>query len=303
MMDGDLTVEFEYSEAHGLGYEQGITRRDPSCIISVDGLFHVWYTRTPFGPSGYDATVWHATSKDSVHWEERGEALPRGAVGEWDEQSVFTPNILVAGSRYYLFYTSVGKPYSEDSLTAIGVAFAESPNGPWTKFAGNPVLRTGPDSAWDSHRVDDACLVVRHGRYWLYYKGRQKGLSPRETRMGLAVAEEPLGPYKKVEENPLIEGGHEVCVWRQGTGVAALVQPNGPEGGTLQYSEDGIHFRRCAAVRPPQAPGPYRADFFEDEQPGAGIEWGLHINLRSGQLPFLERFASSQLTGNWHLTL
>ena len=302
-MDDGLTVEFQYSEASGLGYEPGITRRDPSCIIRVDGLFHVWYTRTLNGPSGYDATVWHATSGDGFQWEERGEALPRGAAGEWDEQSVFTPNVLVTEGRYYLFYTSVEMPYSEDALTAIGVAFAESPNGPWTKSAGNPVLRTGPDSAWDSHRVDDACLVVRHGRYWLYYKGRQKGLSPRETRMGLAVAEEPLGPYKKVEENPLIEGGHEVCVWRQGTGVAALVQPNGPEGGTLQYSEDGIHFRRCAAARPPQAPGPYRADFFEDKQPGAGIEWGLHINLRSRQLPFLERFTSSQLAGSWHLTL
>ena len=275
----------------------------PAALSAWAGCFISGTREHPNGPSGYDATVWHATSGDGFHWEERGEALPRGAAGEWDEQSVFTPNILVTEDRYYLFYTSVEMPYSEDALTAIGVAFAESPNGPWTKCAGNPVLRTGPDPAWDSHRVDDACLVVRDGRFWLYYKGRQKGLSPRETRMGLAVAEQPLGPYKKVKENPLIEGGHEVCVWRQGTGVAALIQPNGPEGGTLQYSEDGIHFRRCAAVRPPQAPGPYRPDFLEDEQPGAGIEWGLHINLRSGQLPFLERFASSQLTGNWHFTL
>ncbi len=301
-MDGNLTVGFEYSEAYGLGYERGITRRDPSCIICVDGLFHVWYTRTPYGPSGYDATVWHASSKDGVHWEERGEALSRGAVGEWDEQSVFTPNILVAGGRFYLFFTSVEKPYSEEALTAIGVAYADSPAGPWTKCAGNPVLGTGQDPAWDSHRVDDACLVVRNGRYWLYYKGREKGLSPRETRMGLAMAEQPLGPYRKVAENPLIEGGHEVCVWRQGAGVAALVQPNGPEGGTLRYSEDGIHFRPCAAVKPPQAPGPYRADDFREDRPGIGIEWGLHIKLRSRQLPFLERFTCSQLAGSWHLT-
>ncbi|MCY4411386.1 MAG: family 43 glycosylhydrolase [Caldilineaceae bacterium] len=301
-MDGDLKITFEYSEAYGLGYEPGITRRDPSCIILAGGQFHVWYTRTPNGPSGYDATVWHATSTDGIRWEEQGEALSRGGAGDWDEQCVFTPNILVAEGRYFLFYTSVEKPYSEEALTAIGVAYADSPAGPWTKGAGNPVLGTGSDIAWDSHRVDDSCLVVRDGRYWLYYKGRQKGLSPRETRMGLAVAEGPLGPYRKAEENPLVEGGHEVCVWRQGTGVAALVQPNGPEGGTLRYSEDGIHFRSCAVLRPPQAPGPYRADFLEDEPQGAGIEWGLHINLRSRQLPFLERFTSSELVGDWHLT-
>ena len=82
--------------------------------------------------------------------------LPRGAEGEWDEQSVFTPNILVADGRYFLFYTSVEKPYTEEALTAIGVAYASSPDGPWMKYEENPVLRTGPEGSWDSHRVDDA---------------------------------------------------------------------------------------------------------------------------------------------------
>ena len=298
-MNSNLTIEFEYSDAVGLGYEEGITRRDPSCIIRVDGRYHVWYTKTANGPSGYDATVWYATSGDGIHWDELGEALPRGASGEWDEQSVFTPNILVAQGRYYLLYTSVEKPYSEEALTAIGVAVADSPSGPWTKFVGNPVLRTGSVPSWDSHRVDDACLIVREGRYWLYFKGREMGLSPRETRMGLAVADQPLGPYEKVVGNPLIDGGHEVLVWRQGPGVAALLQPNGPEGGTLQYSEDGLHFRACAKLSPPQAPGAYRPDAFQEELPGKGIAWGLRINL-SRRTPFLERFTCSQLASDWH---
>ncbi len=300
-MASGQTVGFEYSEAIGLGYEPGVTRRDPSCVIRVDGLFHVWYTKTPYGPSGYDATVWHATSEDGIRWEERGEALPRGAEGEWDEQSVFTPNILVADGRFFLFYTSVEKPYTEEALTAIGVAYASSPDGPWMKFDENPVLGTGPKGSWDSHRVDDSCLIVREGLYWLYYKGRQMGLSPRETRMGVAVAEQPMGPYRKARENPLIEGGHEVCVWRQDEGVGALVQPNGPEGGTLQYSHDGIRFRRITEARPPQAPGPYRTDNFVDEPTNKGIEWGLHIGLRSRPLPFLQRFSCSLLSGNWHI--
>lgn len=299
-MSDELQIEFEYSEAAGLGYEPGVTRRDPSCIVRTDGVYHVWYTRTALGPSGYDATVWHATSEDGTDWEEQGEAISRGAPGAWDEQSVFTPNILFAEGRYFLFYTSVEKPYTEEALTAVGVAHAESPYGPWTKNAGNPVLSTGPGTSWDSHRVDDACLLVRDGLYWLYYKGRQMGLSPRETRMGLAIAKDPMGPFRKAEENPLIEGGHEVCVWRQGEGVAALVQPNGPEGGTLQYSHDGISFRRIAEVSPPQAPGPYRADDFRDGRTGEGIEWGLHISLRSQPLPFLERFTCKGLADDWH---
>ena len=53
--------------------------------------------------------------------------------------------------------------------------------------------------------------------------------------------------------------------------------------------------------RPPGRIAP--TDFREDKQPGIGIEWGLHIKLRSRQLPFLERFTCSQLAGSWHLTL
>lgn len=75
-MAGGMTVRLEYSEAFGLGYEPGITRRDPSCVIRASGMFHVWYTKIPYGPSGYDATVWHAhfTGWDAPGGERRGSS-------------------------------------------------------------------------------------------------------------------------------------------------------------------------------------------------------------------------------------
>lgn len=69
----------------------------------------------------------------------------------------------------------------------------------------------------------------------------------------------------------------------------------------LQYSSDGVLFRRFAEARPPQAPGPYRKDDFRDDRPGVGIEWGLHIGLRTRPLPYLERFTCPGLTGSWYL--
>ena len=63
---------------------------------------------------GYDSTIWYATSPDVHTWTEKGESLVRGPVGNWDEQSVFTPSILVAKGRYYLFFTAVPKPFSND---------------------------------------------------------------------------------------------------------------------------------------------------------------------------------------------
>ncbi len=151
------------------------------------------------------------------------------------------------------------------------------------------MLRPGPPGTWDSCRVDDSCLIVREGRYWLYYKGRELTQGPTWTKNGVAIADEPTGPYVKHEENPLIGGGHEVCVWPHRQGVAALVAPGGPEGRSIQYSPDGIHFVRQAGIDPPGAPGPYRTDGYADISYGEGITWGICI-AKLKTWPYLMRF-------------
>ncbi len=293
----EQTVTVTYSKAAGIGREAGVMRRDPSDIIKVGDLYYVWYSKGA-QTSGYDATVWYATSPDGHAWTERGEAVQRGAEGSWDEQSVFTPNILVAEGRYWLFYTAVPKPFinrgPEITKTAIGIAVADSADGPWEKLPENPILTVSQDpSEFDSLRVDDACLIVREGQYWLYYKGRQWERSPAQTKMGLAIAEKPRGPYRKYANNPVIPGNHEVLVWPQSKGVAALIGTTGPKEltRTIQYAEDGVHFSKTHDVRKvPTAAGAYRPEAFTQSGQGERIQWGVHIGTARGALPFLERF-------------
>ena len=290
--EGELATQFTYTDA--IPYEPGVTRRDPSPIIKVDGSYYFYCSRATVDASGYYASVWCASSPDGRAWTERGEAIPKGGPGAWDENGVFTPTTLLAEGKCYVFYTAVPKPFTnaqpEPTKTAIGVAVADSPLGPFTKFAGNPVLRPGPEGDFDGLRVDDACLTVRGGRYWLYYKGREKTKLPSQTKMGLAIADHPTGPYVGCEENPVLDSGHEVCVWPHRQGVAALVAPTGPQGGTVQYSADGLHFRPVSEVEPPSAPGPYRTDAFQDTPFGTGITWGICQNNREKPRPFLMRF-------------
>lgn len=275
-----------------------IMRRDPSDIIKVNRLYYVWYTKSDKGVShGYDATVWYATSPDGLDWTERGEAIPRGPVGDWDEQSVFTPNILEAEGRYWLFYTAVAKPFTNEgnqvTKSAIGIAVADTPDGPWTKVTDNPVLPAADDpEAFDSMRVDDTVLITRDGRYWLYYKGRQWDHTPGETKLGVAVADRPQGPYVKHDDNPVIPAGHEVMAWPLGNGVAALINYAGPEElrRTIQYAEDGLNFScigRAEAV--PAAAGFYRPEAFTDSGKGDWPEWGLQILTPKDLLPTLNR--------------
>lgn len=288
-------IEATYSAAEGIGPEKGVMRRDPSDIIEVDGLYHVWYSKGTIGP-GYDATVWYATSAEGLEWTEKGMALAKGRAGTWEGASVFTPNILVAEGRYWLFYTGTsrefGPGFNPDSK--IGIAVSDSPAGPWERLDSNPALRNSDHAAdFDSHLVDDACLIKRRGKYWLYYKGRQLGKSPAQTKMGLAIADEPQGPYVKHESNPVIPGNHEVLVWPQGNGVAALIGTTGPEEWvrSIVYARDGVHFTRTHAVKDvPHAAGAYRPEAFTDSGSGRRIGWGVHIGNRGGFLPFIERF-------------
>lgn len=289
-------ADFPKRELEGLGPEPGICRRDPSDVILAGGSYYVWYTKVLKGPgiyvypSGYSGDIWFASSRDGVRWTEAGQALGKGPAGAFDEFGVFTPGILAAGGRYYLFYTAVRPPMSEETPTAIGVAVSESPRGPWRRLDGNPVLTPSQDpSLFDSFRVDDACLIVRHGEFWLYYKGRQAGHSPSGTKWGLAIASKPAGPYVRRQAEPVLGSGHEVLVWPEGQGVAALVGPTGPEKNTLQYAADGIHFHPVRSIEdPPRAPGGYRPDAFTNAARARGMPWG--ISMMVGSDPYLLRF-------------
>ena len=300
--DSLKTLRFSILPAKGLGFEEGLTRRDPSDVIEVKGRFYVWYTRTTRGASGYDATIWYAVSEDGHTWIERGEALGRGPEGAFDERSVFTPGILAAKGAYWLFYTAVKHPFDARAKTAIGLARADSPDGPFTRISKDPVLVPGeagtwigpsprttadPKGAWDSHRVDDACLITREGKCFLYYKGRRMGLKPSETRMGLAVAEQPEGPYVKWKDNPVQAHGHEVLAWPLGTGVASLAS-QGPA--SFWFAEDGKAFKRVAEVKGrPNAPGAYRPQAFTDARPAENFAWGISM-IHHPKWPYLVRF-------------
>ena len=283
---------FSYRPA--LRYEAGVSRRDPSPVVRAGGRYHAWYSRSTHDASGYRATIWHATSADGLHWEEQGEALGRGRRGAFDEHAVFTPTVMLAEGRWWLFYTAVPEPFDNagggpaGTGTRIGVAAASAPDGPWERVAADPSLE--PSAAaerFDSHRVDDACLVRWGMEYRLYYKGRQRGLAPNQTRMGLAIAARRRAPTPATRTSG-------ARLRPRGVRVAARRRPGlhrrslRPQGGTLQYSDDGLRFWRVRAIEPPRAPGPYREDRWQ-EGSGPGISWGLCQNTAT-PWPCLLRF-------------
>ncbi|MCP4260682.1 MAG: family 43 glycosylhydrolase [Planctomycetes bacterium] len=290
-------ADFIYKSVTGIGHEVGVCRRDPSDIIKSGNIYFVWYTKvlagSPLYPSGYFGTIWYATSQNGLHWTEQGEALGKGPSGSFDAHAVFTPGILVTKGKYYLYYTAVPDGFVNNDIsdyTAIGMAESDSPHGPWIRSSANPIVKPSKDhTKFDSYRVDDSCLLVRKGRIWLYYKGRQYNRTPSQTKMGVAIAEKPHGPYIKVTDvfadHSILTKSHEVLVWPQGSSVAALASISK----TIRYAPDGLHFERLRSVRNrPNAPGGYRPDAFTDSKNPRAMPWG--ISMMHGLDPYLRWF-------------
>ena len=102
------TINFIYSEIEGIGYEKGVTRRDPSDIIKVNDVCYVYYTKVIGQAAGYWGNIWYATSTDNGYtWNEEAQILGVGADDSFDSHAVFTPNIMEANGKYYMFYTGV----------------------------------------------------------------------------------------------------------------------------------------------------------------------------------------------------
>ena len=317
------TRPFVFKAAQGIGREEDVTRRDVSDVIRVGDSYYIWYSKVDhrtlrpelrsLKSSGYVATIWYAVSTDEGHtWEEKGEALGLGARGQFDSFAVFTPNIVKFDGRYYLYYDAV-RPSDEETClfennsttdrTAIGVAVADSPDGPFQRIKNNPVLDTDASldrtraaaSAFDSYRVDDSALLVRDYDgdgdmdIGLYYKGRNfdhgRG-GPGKTCMGLAIADTPESKHVRAAHGrPILPGSHEVMIWPHRAGVAAYASKTQ----SLEYAPDGIDFLshrlgRKATPRP-IAPGCYRPDLTEPVSYGPASAGASACEIQAGHVP------------------
>jgi hypothetical protein len=321
-------VQFGTQDLKGdLAYEEGVVRRDPSAVIKEDGKYYVWYSRSTGQSQGFGGDIendkvfpwdrcdiWYATSVDGWTWKEEGLAVARGDKGAYDDRSFFTTEIMKHDGMYYLCYQTVKSPYNVRVKNQIGLAWASSPNGPWTKSA-QPILSPADNGIWkgaeqdrfavekkgdfDSHKVHDPCILPFKGKFYLYYKGEQMGeaitFGGRQIRHGVAIADDVKGPYIKSPYNPISNSGHEVCVWKYNGGIASLITTDGPEKNTIQWSPDGINFEIMSVIKDaPHAIGLNRtAD--NEKEPTEILRWGLTHQYKTRNYQYIRRFSSRRI--------
>ena len=291
--NNELYTQFKYTQLEGFdyhGHDGTISRRDPSKVIFAKGQYYVWYTKrqTTTPPQGAQnctdtipsadwdlAEIWYAVSKDGFTWKEQGVAVPRPPKPAVGWRSVTTTDILAWKGKYYLYYQG----FMEASGTRgddcpVAVSWADSPDGPWTPY-NKIVIPNGAAGEWDQYSIHDPYPLVHDGKIYLYYKSDANG-KPHVRMHGLAIADDPLGPFQKHPLNPVCSSGHETTLFPFQKGVAAFVIRDGNEHNTIQYAEDWVNFEVKSIVElMPDAAGPFVPDAFTNTRDGRGITWGI----------------------------
>jgi hypothetical protein len=127
-----------------------------------------------------------------------------------DSRMLESGDIFKDQDTYYWYYHARSQD-EERWPRGYRICVATSPNilGPWKKYENNPILDQGKEGEWDSWSVD--CVVMlKEGAYDIerntetYYMFYAAG-GPSGRHIGMATADNPIGPWKKYEHNPILK--------------------------------------------------------------------------------------------------
>ncbi|OGV96259.1 hypothetical protein A2W24_04120 [Microgenomates group bacterium RBG_16_45_19] len=133
--------------------------------------------------------------------------------GQYDEYRLFLSGpdglntrdafLLADGGQYYLYYDGV----RGNSHWITNVAVADHPLGPWTKRG--EVVMTGEVRPWELHGSNGSTIFKVGEHYYDFYLGASAHLGGGEFwgrpgfsgyyKMGLAMADNPLGPFRRLK--------------------------------------------------------------------------------------------------------
>lgn len=209
-----------------------------------DGKYHLFYSRWPAN-LGHYAWVTHSEVAHAVADQPLGPyrfvsvALPERGAEFWDGLCTHNPTVLKFGKKYYLYYmgnTGDRKPssslnWSHRNNQRIGVAVADSPNGPWVRSA-KPLIEPTP-KFHDALCLANPSVVERpDGGYLMVYKAvADKNKLPFGGPVVhvVATSDSPTGPFKKHPEPVFTKPGdafaaEDPFIWQESGTYWAIVK-------------------------------------------------------------------------------
>jgi arabinan endo-1,5-alpha-L-arabinosidase len=188
------------------------TFADPAVIRAKDGFWYAYGTSDPLR-EGDDQfhLIPMARSADLVSWEYVGDAFRESNAPSWMAvPEIWAPDIRYFDGKYHLYYVVTDTIFTDsDSDTAIGVATAPTPMGPWTD-SGAPVVgpRPAPEEPGEFlWTLDPSQFTDRDGTRYLYYGSYFGGIFVRKlSRSGTRA----VGEETRVTINDRYEGAYVI---------------------------------------------------------------------------------------------
>jgi len=242
-----------------------------SMVRDDAGQCHLFYDRWPI-ELGHSAWVTHSEIAHAVADDPLGPykhldvALPARGADYWDGLVTHCGNVHCFDGKYYLYYlgcTGDGKPTKDLNWVhrnnqRVGVAMADSPNGPWMRFD-KPLIDVGEEGSWDELLTATPAVCRKpDGNYLLIYKcvAKQQPMPFGGPVSHLAAtASSPLGPFTKHPQRIFTEPDQfkfvleDPYIWVNGDTYWAVLKDfrgtytgEGPSLALFQ-SDDGLAWR------------------------------------------------------------
>lgn len=154
-----------------------------------------------------------------------------GASGQWDDELVADPDIFYLNGYYWIMYAG-GPDTTTTTALSQGLAYATDPEGPYTRYANNPILVPGTSGTWDDTYVWRGGVYIEDGTLSGVYAGYDGAASIKGGNFTFnvtGVADDPTA-----EEIPIVDvGGYftdddvEGALQEAGAAIAALQAGSG----------------------------------------------------------------------------
>jgi len=138
---------------------------DPNAIVYGDKIY-VYTSHDVDGQSGFDMVDYHAySSDDMVNWQDHGVLIHANEL-PW-AGNLYAPGACSKNGKYYLYIPNSG--------SAIGVAVADDPGGPFVDPLGKALVSKSFPNADVPWLFDPACFIDDDGQGYLYFGGGDNG--------------------------------------------------------------------------------------------------------------------------------
>lgn len=257
--------------------EKGWYIWDSSPIIGDDGKVHVFFSRWPDNFDNWlvNSEIAHAVADKPEGPYKILRTVLKGRGGDhWDANAVHNPTIHKVGKKYIIFYNGNNLSHAvkydgkSPSTQRIGMAIADDLYGEFKRVGDEPLLNM-QKGQWDSYMNNNPSLLQHpKGKFWLYYKAWDR-YTDNLRKIGVAFADKVEGPYKKYENNPVLNFGaqgqvEDPYVFYYKKKFYMIARDMGvisPRSGLIVTSKDGLNWEN------PELAYQKSSFYFEGETP------------------------------------